>query len=224
MIIPFIFVLEHPAYCIHFFACLLSFNTSSLELWWPITITFCVPCTSTWKHNTSSLWMNTSNLIFWLFCIHNLSKYLFWLHVILHVHILLTMPINLLTILIHLLTIPRLVLIVPTNPLTMSTHIMIVQIHMLIQLMPLMHQLQISIYQILFFYNYHSMICLSSEVLKSILFWPQDLPSIFFRCPISMVSMLHSLHLPPLYQSPPLGIHLHFIPSILAFVVFVFEL
>jgi len=74
MITPFIFVLELPTRYIHFFAYLLSFNTSSSKLWQPITTTFCVPYTSTWKHDTSLLWMNTSDLIFWLFCIHNLSK------------------------------------------------------------------------------------------------------------------------------------------------------
>jgi hypothetical protein len=74
MIIPFIFVLGFPARRIRFFAYLSSFNASSLELWRFINTTFCVPCTSMWKHNTSSLWMNTLDLMFWLFYIHNPSK------------------------------------------------------------------------------------------------------------------------------------------------------
>jgi hypothetical protein len=55
-------------------ACHLLINTSSSKLWWPITTTFCVPCTTTWKHVTSSLWMNASYFIFQLFCIHNPLK------------------------------------------------------------------------------------------------------------------------------------------------------
>ncbi len=35
---------------------------------------FCVPCIATWKHVTSSLWMNASYLIFWLFCISYLPR------------------------------------------------------------------------------------------------------------------------------------------------------
>ncbi len=54
--------------------CRLLINASSLELWWPITTTFYVPYTTMWKHVTSSLWMNTSNFIFWLFYIHNPPK------------------------------------------------------------------------------------------------------------------------------------------------------
>ncbi len=49
----------------------LLINTLSLKLWWPITIIFCVPCTTMLKHVTSSLWMNTSNLIFWQLCIYS---------------------------------------------------------------------------------------------------------------------------------------------------------
>lgn len=63
-LVPFIFLLTHH----------LLINTSSLKLWWPITTTFYVPYTTTWKHITSSLWMNTSYLIFWLFYIHSLPK------------------------------------------------------------------------------------------------------------------------------------------------------
>ncbi len=54
--------------------CLLI-NSLSLKLQWLVIITFCVPCTTTWKHVISSLWMNTSNIIFWLFCICSLHRY-----------------------------------------------------------------------------------------------------------------------------------------------------
>jgi hypothetical protein len=54
--------------------CHLLINTSSLKLWQPITTTCYVPCTSTWKHVTSSLWMSASNFICWLFYIHNPPK------------------------------------------------------------------------------------------------------------------------------------------------------
>jgi len=45
-----------------------------LKLWRPITTIFCVPCTTTWKHIKSSLWMNTSDLIFQLLCINSPPK------------------------------------------------------------------------------------------------------------------------------------------------------
>ncbi len=35
---------------------------------------FLCPCTTTWKHVTSSLWMNATNLIFLLLCIHNFPR------------------------------------------------------------------------------------------------------------------------------------------------------
>jgi hypothetical protein len=52
----------------------LLINTSSLKLWWSITITFCVPCTTMWKHVTKSLWMNALDIIFWLLYIHSLPR------------------------------------------------------------------------------------------------------------------------------------------------------
>jgi hypothetical protein len=39
-----------------------------------------------------------------------------------------------------------------------------------------------------------------------------------------MVFVLHSLHLPRLYQKPPIEVHLHYVPNTLAFVVLIFEL
>jgi hypothetical protein len=54
--------------------CHLLVNASSLKLWWPITTTFCIPYTATWKHIMSSLWINTLDLIFWMFCIHSPLK------------------------------------------------------------------------------------------------------------------------------------------------------
>jgi hypothetical protein len=49
----------------------LLINTWSLKLIWPITTSLCVPCTTTWKHLASSLWMNVANFIFRLLHIHN---------------------------------------------------------------------------------------------------------------------------------------------------------
>ncbi len=47
-------------------------NTWSSKLIWPISISLCVPCTTTWKHLVSSLWMNVADLMFQLLHIHNL--------------------------------------------------------------------------------------------------------------------------------------------------------
>ncbi len=52
----------------HFFI----INAWSLKLIWPITISLCVPYIATWKHLTSSLWMNVTNFIFWLRHTYNL--------------------------------------------------------------------------------------------------------------------------------------------------------
>ncbi len=80
------------------------------------------------------------------------------------------------------------------------------------------------VYEIPLFCNYHSMIVLSSKVLKPILFWPKNLPSILLlHCLVSMV-VLQSLHLPPSYQNPFLKVHLHHVPNTLAFVVLIFEI
>ncbi len=46
-------------------------NGWSLKLIQPITTTFCVPYTTMWKHLSSSLWMDASNFILWLFRILN---------------------------------------------------------------------------------------------------------------------------------------------------------
>ncbi len=62
--IPFIFWLAHR----------LSINASSSKLLQPITITFYVPCTATWKHVTSSLRMNALDFICQLFSIHSPPK------------------------------------------------------------------------------------------------------------------------------------------------------
>jgi hypothetical protein len=71
--LPPLFVLEFLANFIHFLPthCLLI-NSWSSKLIWPITISLCVPCTTTWKHFVSSLWMNTTNFIFRLLHIFNL--------------------------------------------------------------------------------------------------------------------------------------------------------
>jgi len=52
--------------------CCLLINAWSSKLIWPITISLCVPCTTTWKHFVSSLWMNTTNFIFRSLHIFNL--------------------------------------------------------------------------------------------------------------------------------------------------------
>ncbi len=73
-ITSFFLVLKHHAYDIHFFIYPPSLiNAWSSKLIRPITTTLCVPCTTTWKHLSSSLWMNVANFIFWLLHIHNLS-------------------------------------------------------------------------------------------------------------------------------------------------------
>ncbi len=41
----------------------------------------------------------------------------------------------------------------------------------------------------------------------------------FIHCPSSMVYVLHNFHFPPLYQNPPLEVHLHSTPNILASIV-----
>jgi hypothetical protein len=70
---PIIFILKRPTHQIHFLpAHYIFINTWSSKLMWPITTILCVPCTSMWKHFTSSLWMNTTNFIFQLFRIANL--------------------------------------------------------------------------------------------------------------------------------------------------------
>ncbi len=56
------------------FAWCLLINAWSLKLIRPIITSLCVPCTTTWKHLTSSLWMNNANFIFWLLHIHNLFR------------------------------------------------------------------------------------------------------------------------------------------------------
>jgi hypothetical protein len=43
-----------------------------LKLKWPITKSLCVPCTTTWKHLASSVWMNVADFIFQLFHIRSL--------------------------------------------------------------------------------------------------------------------------------------------------------
>ncbi len=50
----------------------LLINTWSLKLIQPIITSLYVPCIATWKHFTSSLWMNAANFIFWLFHIVNI--------------------------------------------------------------------------------------------------------------------------------------------------------
>lgn len=93
------------------------------------------------------------------------------IHILIVLTHLLMVLLHLLIMLIHLTTVSILLLIVPTNPLIMPTHLMTTRIHLLIQPMPLIHQLQISVSQIPFVYSYHSMIILSFEVLKSIIFY-----------------------------------------------------
>ncbi len=67
------FVLEHFTRHIHFLlAHRLLINTWPLKLIWPINTSLCVLCIATWKHFMSSLWMNTTNFIFWLLHIANL--------------------------------------------------------------------------------------------------------------------------------------------------------
>ncbi len=116
-------------------------NTSSSKLWRPITTTFCVPCTTTWNHVTSSLWMNALDFIFRLFYIHNPLK----LIILTPCHSPCMPSINYVNTSVNyvntFVTILILLLIVPINPLIMPTHLMTTQIHLLIQLMPLIHQL-----------------------------------------------------------------------------------
>jgi hypothetical protein len=67
-------------------------------------------------------------------------------------------------------------------------------------------------------------ICSSFEIMKSILFWPQDLPSVpLFHCPTSVVSMLYNLHFWPPYWNPLPKVHFHFVHNILASIVLVSE-
>jgi len=47
-------------------------NAWFLKLIWPITTSLCVLFIATWKHLTSSLWMNVADFIFQLLHIHNL--------------------------------------------------------------------------------------------------------------------------------------------------------
>jgi hypothetical protein len=61
MLVAFIFLLAH---------CFLI-NTWSLKLIQPITTSWNVSCTTTWKHFTSSIWVNVIDFIFWLFHIVN---------------------------------------------------------------------------------------------------------------------------------------------------------
>jgi hypothetical protein len=63
---------EHLTRHIHFsFARHLLINGWSSKLIWPITTSLCVLYTATWKHLTSTLWMNVANFIFWLLHIRN---------------------------------------------------------------------------------------------------------------------------------------------------------
>jgi hypothetical protein len=72
MVTLFVFIHQLLAFLFVFWATRhLLFNSLSLKLWRPITTTFYVPCISMWKHVTSSLWMNASVFIFWLFYIHS---------------------------------------------------------------------------------------------------------------------------------------------------------
>jgi len=102
----------------------------------------------------------------------------------------------LLIVLIHLLIVPINLWIVPIHLLNQLIHLLTMPIHLLNQPMPQIYQFYISrshIFHFLLhspfryetpiphFYNYCPMICLSFEVLKSILFYLQDLPSILFR-------------------------------------------
>ncbi len=50
----------------------LLINAWSSKSIWPIITSLCVPCTTTWKHFASLLWMNVINFIFQLLHIHNL--------------------------------------------------------------------------------------------------------------------------------------------------------
>jgi hypothetical protein len=102
---------------------------------------FCVPCTTMWKHNTSSLWMNASDFIFWLLCIHNPSKFVIlaphcfpYMSFVDHVNKFVNYVKYLLIVLIFLLT-------MLTNLLNVPTYMMTVWIHLLIQLMPMIYQL-----------------------------------------------------------------------------------
>jgi hypothetical protein len=93
--------------------CHLLINAWPSKLIWPIITSLCVPYIPTWKHLTSSLWMNVTNFIFRLLHIHNLLT--------LFVHYLLILPIYLLTMRTHLVTIL-------ISLLTLSTIMMIMQI------------------------------------------------------------------------------------------------
>jgi hypothetical protein len=60
-----------PVTFIFSFAHYLLINAWSLKLIWPIITSLCVLCIAMWKHLASSLWMNVTNFIFWLFHIRN---------------------------------------------------------------------------------------------------------------------------------------------------------
>jgi hypothetical protein len=58
----------HPV--VFLVTCRLLINVSSLKLWRSIIVTFCVCCTTMWKHVTEHhCEMNVLDFIFWLFCI-----------------------------------------------------------------------------------------------------------------------------------------------------------
>jgi hypothetical protein len=60
----FLYLNISPITFIFSFAHHLLINTWSLKLIWPISTSLCDPCIATWKHLTSSLWMNITNFIF----------------------------------------------------------------------------------------------------------------------------------------------------------------
>jgi hypothetical protein len=142
----------HPSHSFFLPSYHLLINVWSLKLIRPIIISLRVPCTTTWKHLASSLWMNITNFIFWLLHIHILPTLTVQLHFVCHVHLLMTTPIYMLTMSTHLLIVPIFLLIV-------RIHLMIRQIFLLIQSIPMTNHIQISTSQILHFCSYDSKTC-----------------------------------------------------------------
>ncbi len=119
----------------------LFINTLSSKLWWPITTIFCVPFITTWKHLTSSLWMNASDLILWMFYIHNPPK----LSILIPCYSPCMPFTNCANTSIDCVYTSANYANIFTNcahtSITMPTPLMIVQIYILIHLMPLIHQI-----------------------------------------------------------------------------------
>jgi len=110
------------------------------------------------KHFASSFKINTSNFIFHLIHILNVTTLIVLTPPIGLVHLILIVPIYLMIMLIHMLIVAIHLLIVSTNLMIVQIPSMISCILLLIQLIPLTDHLQIFGSQIPHFYNYYSWI------------------------------------------------------------------